>query len=86
MKNVVTMEVRKFPLLLVKNDNQEAYSRHIVLTKEQLRAAQIVGESSKEVIIRLCTKQGYKVVNIGKPERKTLSLDLDALWLDSGWC
>lgn len=80
MKTVVRMELRRFPLLVVKQDNQEPYTRHIVLTKDQLQAAQIVGQSSKEVINRLCKKRGYKVLEIGKAEKKTIFVDLDFLW------
>lgn len=80
MKNVIKMEVRRFPLLVVKQDNQEPYARHIVLTKEQLHAAQTVGQSSKELICRICKKQGYKVVEIGKAEKRSIALDLDFLW------
>ncbi len=80
MKNVITMEVRRFPLLVVKKDNHEPYARHIVLTKEQLRAAQVVGQSSKELIHRICDRQGYKVLEIGKADKKTVFVDLDALW------
>ena len=80
MKNRITVEVRRFPVLVVKNDNHEPYAKHIVLTKEQLQAAQIVGQSSKELIYRLCERQGYKVLEIGKPVKKSISIDLDALW------
>lgn len=80
MKNVIKMEVRRFPLLVVKQDNQEPYARHIVLSKEQLHAAQLVGQSSKELICRICKKQGYEVKEIGKAEKRTIKLDLEFLW------
>lgn len=80
MKNIITVEARRFPVLAVKKDNQEPYSIHIVLTKEQLRAAQIVGQSSKELIHRICDRQGYKVLEIYKAEKKTIPVDLDRLW------
>lgn len=80
MKNVITVEARRFPLLAVKKDNQEPYYLHIVLTKEQLQAAQLVGQSSKELIHRLCERQGYKVLEIGKPEKKSIRLDMAAVW------
>ncbi len=50
------------------------------LTKEQLRAAGIVEQSSKELIHRICNREGYTVLNIGKPERKTLEVNLNELW------
>lgn len=80
MKNIVRVEVRRFPLLVVKQDNQEVYERHIVLTKEQLHAAQVVGQSSKELISRICKKQGYEVKEIGKAEKRTLEVDYDFWW------
>jgi len=80
MKSVIMMEVRRFPVLVVKQDNQEPYARHIVLTKNQLQAAQTVGQSSKELISRICKKQGYKVLEIGKAEKRSIALDLDFLW------
>ena len=80
LKNVITVEVRRFPLMVIKQSNQEPYHKHITITKEQLRAAQVVGQSSKELINRLCERQGYKVIEIGKAEKKTISIDLDALW------
>lgn len=80
MKNVIKMEVRRFPLLVVKQDNQEPYARHIVLTKEQLHAAQLVGQSSKELICRICKKQGYEVKEIGKAEKRTVEIDVGYMW------
>lgn len=80
MNSVIKMEARRFPLLVVKQDNQEPYARHIILTKNQLQAAQTVGQSSKELIQRICKKQGYTVVEIGKAEKRTIEVDLDFLW------
>lgn len=84
MKSGFTVEARRFPLLVVKKDNHEPYARHIILTKEQLQAAQIVGQSSKELIHRLCERQGYKVLEIGKPEKRSIRIDLCAMW-DGVW-
>ena len=76
----MVIEARRFPLTVVKKDNQEAYERHIVLSKEQLQAAQLVGQSSTELIKRICERQGYEVVYIGKPKRKSILIDLNAVW------
>lgn len=80
MKNCITLELRRFPLLVVKQDNLELYAGHMVLTKEQLHAAQLVGQSSKELIHRLCVRQGYIVIEIGRATKKTVRMDADALW------
>lgn len=80
MRTHVTVEARRFPLLVMKKDNHEVYARHIVLTKEQLQAAQLVGQSSIELIHRICYRRGYEVLEIGKPEKKSIRLDLMAVW------
>lgn len=75
MKNIITIEARRFPVTL------DDYSTdHIILSKEQLQAAQIVGQSSLELIGRIYKRQGYEVFDIGKAEKKTISLDLEKLW------
>lgn len=53
---------------------------HVILTKEQLRAAQIIGESSKEVICRICARNGLKVLDVGKAERKEITVNLMERW------
>lgn len=52
----------------------------VTLTKEQLRAAGLIGLSSKEVIARICERRGLQVLEIGKAARRTVSIDLDELW------
>lgn len=52
----------------------------VTLTKDQLRAAGLVGLSSKEVIACICERRGFKVLEIGKAARRTVSIDLDELW------
>ena len=52
----------------------------ITLTKDQLRAAGLIGLSSKEVIARICERRGLQVLKIGKAERRTIAFNLNALW------
>lgn len=52
----------------------------ITLTKDQLRAAGLIGLSSKEIITRICERRGLQVLEIGKAKRRTVSIDLDELW------
>ena len=58
----------------------------IVISKEQLKAAQIVCQSSKELIHRLYEHRGLKVLNIGKAEKRTINVDMTMLWkyMESG--
>lgn len=79
MNTTVPIEARRFPVT-TKDGNGKICNDTIILTKRELQAAQIVGESSKELICRLYQRKGFRVLDIGKAEKKTLSVDLDALW------
>ena len=80
MKNKITLEARRFPVRIVNTISGEVLNDYIVLSKAQLQAAQLVGESSKELIHRLYKRQSFAVVDIGTPEKKSLTIDLASLW------
>ena len=80
MKNAITIEVRRFPVVIKNINSGEVTNDTITLDKQQLQAAQLVQQSSKELIHRLYQRHGFKVLDIGKAEKKTVSADLDALW------
>lgn len=79
MKNKITITVRNFPVLAHDHRTGKEEAITVPATKEQLRAAQLVGQSSKELIERLCEKQGYTVLEIGKPSKVAVTVDLDKL-------
>lgn len=79
MKNKITITVRNFPVLAHDHRTGKEEAITVPVTKEQLRAAQLVGQSSKELIERLCEKQGYSVIEIGKPSKVAVTVDLDKL-------
>ena len=76
MRNEITIQVRAFPVLIEDARTGERSSDMLVLSKEQLQAAQLVGQSSKELIYRMYNRRGYKVLEIGKPDKHGLALDL----------
>ena len=80
MKNTITIEARCFPVIIQGTTESIKHKDSIVLSKEQLQAAQLVGQSSKELINRLYNRNGFEVLDIGKPEKKTLVVDLNDLW------
>ena len=80
VKDCIRIEARRFPVVIKNNACGEATNDTIILSKQQLQAAQLVGQSSKELICRLYQRQCCKVLDIGKAEKKTLIVDLDALW------
>lgn len=79
MKNEITISLRVFPV--VAHDHRTGVEEAITVpvTKQQLQAAQIVGQSSTELIERLCDRQGYTVLEIGTPDKVTVTMDLGEL-------
>lgn len=80
MKTELTIQVRAFPVTIGDERTKEVRQDVLVLTKEQLQAAQLVGQSSKELIRRIYNKRGYMVGEIGKPVKQTITLDLEELY------
>lgn len=80
MKNVITVEARRFPLIIREISTGNEYGDEITLTKDQLHAAQMVFQSSKELINRICEREGFEVVSIGKAEKRTLEIDMGYAW------
>lgn len=78
IESIIKISALRFPVTIDKDDSTDIIP--VILTKEQLRAAQTIGESSKEVIHRICGRKGYKVVDIGKPERRTFEINLNEMW------
>lgn len=79
MKNRISLVLRQFPVTA--RDHRDGQEKRITVTvtKDQLRAAGVVGQSSKELVERLCERQGYTVVEIGSPGKLTVIVDLDKL-------
>lgn len=84
MKNEMTLTLRIFPVLAHDHRTGKEAQITVTLTVEQLRAAGVVGQSSTELIERLCDRQGYSAIEIGKPVKRSITLDLKELltWHD----
>lgn len=78
-ESIIQLPALRFPVT-VQGGESGSTVIPVILTKEQLRAAGIVEQSSKELIHRICNREGYTVLDIGKPERKTLEVNLNELW------
>ena len=79
IESIIQIAALRFPVTVQKGENESTVIP-VILTKEQLQAAQIVGQSSKELIHRICNRKGYTVLDIGKAERKTLEVNLNEMW------
>lgn len=80
MKTNISIEARRFPVTLRDERTGEIIQSSIILDKQRLQAAQMVGQSSKELIHRFYNRQGFRVLEIGTPERRSLNLSLEDLW------
>ena len=78
--STIQVPALRFPVTLQPDGCSEKINWHIVLTKDQLNAAQMVGQSSKELIERIFSRNGFTVLNIEKPLRKTLEINLETEW------
>ena len=83
MTNEVTMQARAYSVTVEDQRSGEKSVELIALDKQQLQAAQIVGQSSNELIYRLFNRQGYKVLDIGKPVQKEIVVDLTELYREA---
>ncbi len=77
MKTFENIPVRIFPVKILDKRSGSEIDDEIVLTKAVLTAAQLVGESSKELIHREYDRKGYRVLEIGKAQKKTITVDLE---------
>lgn len=80
MKTKITLQVRAFPVRVHDHNISAEREDTVVLDKQQLQAAQIVGQSSKELIQRLYEREGCTVLEIGKAEKREISLNLEELY------
>jgi len=78
-ENNLSVAVLRFPVAVLDGDGKPDYVP-VILTKEQLRAAGVAGQSSKELVTRICTRHGYKVLEIMPPIRRTLRFSMDEAW------
>lgn len=76
----IEIHLLRFYVLVWDPEKEKSREEPITLTKDQLRAAGLIGLSSKEIINRMCERRGLQVLEIGKAERRTVAFNLDALW------
>lgn len=74
------LHLRRFAVTVRDRETGVNFKTFITLDKTQLQAAGLIGLSSKEVITRTFDAKGVDVVSIGKAERRTVSLNLEALF------
>jgi len=77
------IQLRRFDVRIQDNRTGEVTEDAITLTKHQLTAAQVVNQSSRELIHRIYNRAGYTVLDIGKATKCEAQLDLEGLFLEA---
>ena len=83
MRTTEKIYLRAFTVRIQDQRTGEAKEDVIVFSKNQLRAAQIIGQSSKELICRAYNSQGYTVLDIGKADKAEVDIDLYGLYREA---
>ena len=76
MKNEITIQVRTYPVTIRDQRTGDQREDILPLDKRQLQAAQLVGQSCNELIYRIYNRQGFRVLDIGKPIKREVRVDL----------
>jgi len=83
MKTFYNLQLRAFDVRIKDERTGEETEDIIVFTKQQLQAAQVVGQSSKELIHRAYNREGFSVLDIGKAHKAAAKLDLEGLYQEA---
>ncbi len=70
------LHLRVFPVLAHDHRTGSEEALCVPVTKDELRASQVCGQSSKELVTRLVERQGYSVIEIGVPDKQSVKFDL----------
>lgn len=79
MKNEIAIILRAFPVIAHDHRTGREEALTITVTKEQLQAAALVGQSSNELVERMLDRRGYTAIEIGKPDKLPITVDLEEL-------
>ena len=80
MRTILKIQVRAFPVTVRDRATGQEREELIVLDKARLQAAQLVGQSSFELINRLCVQKGLAVLRVGKAEKREVTVNLNDLF------
>lgn len=80
MKTEIKIPVRVYSVKIKDTRTGEKKNDVIVLTKEQLRAGAMFDLGDEDIIYRTYNRQGFRVLEIDKPEKAELTVDLHELY------
>lgn len=80
MKTEIKITVRAYPVKIRDERTGEKMDDTIVLTKQKIQAVATIGMSDRDLIFRLYNRQGYHVLDVGRPKKKEIIVDLLELY------
>ena len=80
MKTNLTIQTRAFAVQIKDLRTGEEKADMIVLDKQQLQVAETMGLTPDDLIYHRYNEQGYKVLEISKAIKRTITLDLKELY------
>ena len=77
MKTEMKIQTRVYPVELKDARTGERFSDTIALEKSRIQAAALFDMGDEDIIYRIYNRKGYRVLEIGKPEKIELTIDLE---------
>ena len=82
MKTEIKIQVRVYPVELKDHRTGETSADVIVLSREMLQAAGLIGMTVDDLIYRVYNRKGYKVLDVGTVHKQEIAVDLYQLYHD----
>lgn len=80
MKTEMRIPVRAYSVTLKDTRTGEVMNDTIVLEKSRIQAAALFDMGDEDIIYRIYNRQGYRVLEIGKPQKVELAIDLEKVF------
>ena len=77
MTTDIKILVRVYPVTLKDTRTGKVMKDRIVLEKSRLQAGALFDLGDEDIIYRIYNRQGYRVLEIGKPQKVELIIDLN---------
>lgn len=81
MLNKIELHLREYPVTLRDERTGEVFKMGVIIEKGTLEAAGRVGLSDRDLIHQHCNKRGFWVLEIFKPKKKTVTINLADVYI-----
>lgn len=82
MKTAIKIPVRAYTVELKDSRTGERITDTIVLEKSRIQAGAMFDLGDEDIICRIYNRQGYRVLEIGKPQKVELTVNLGKLFAE----